>query len=429
MNLLTSIQEQRAEVAVVGLGYVGLPLACRAAGAGLSVTGLDVDGTLIDLINSGQSPIEDVSSQELSEQIQSGRLTATTDPEVLNNADVIVICVPTPLKDELPDMSFIEAASKDVSRHLKAGQLVILESTTYPGTTEEFVLSILETSGLKAGEDFHLGFSPERIDPGNERFGLENVPKIIGGIDEKSTEMMEAFYSTFIDKVVKVSSPRAAEMAKLLENTYRHVNIALVNEIAILCHDLGIDVWEVIEAASTKPFGFQAFYPGPGWGGHCIPVDPAYLSWRVRQLGETARFVELAREINKKMPTYVVQRIGEALNNQGRSLKASKVLVLGITYKADVGDLRESSAIQILEKLAKSGADVGYHDPFVESVDLKGGRLSSVELNEETLSDYDIVMVHTNHSSYDWDFIAAHSPLVLDTRNALHGLQGNIVKL
>lgn len=423
------MQEQTAQVAVIGLGYVGLPLACRASVAGLSVTGLDLDSTLVDLINSGQSPIEDVSSDELSEQIQSGRLTATTDPDVLADADVIVICVPTPLKDELPDMSFIEAASKDVARHLKAGQLVILESTTYPGTTEEFVLSILETSGLKAGEDFYLGFSPERIDPGNERFGLENVPKIIGGIDEKSTEKMEAFYSTFIDKLVRVSSPRAAEMAKLLENTYRHVNIALVNEIAILCHDLGIDVWEVIEAASTKPFGFQAFYPGPGWGGHCIPVDPAYLSWRVRQLGETARFVELAREINKKMPTYVVQRIGEALNNQGRSLKASKVLVLGITYKADVGDLRESSAIQILEKLAKSGADVGYHDPYVESVDLKGGTLNSVELNEETLSAYDIVMVHTDHSSYNWAFIAAHSPLVLDTRNALHGQQGNIVKL
>ena len=414
---------------MVGLGYVGLPMACETARAGFTVTGLDIDAEQVARINHGESSIVDISNEELKTQIESGRLRATTDPGVLANADVILISVPTPLRDELPDMSFIEVAARNVANTLRPGQLVILESTTYPGTTEEFLQQILEASGLVAGEEFFLGFSPERIDPGNEEFGLENVPKIVGGINEKSTELMEAFYSTFIDKVVRVSSPKAAEMTKLLENTYRHVNIALVNEMAILCHDLGIDVWEVIDAAATKPFGFQAFYPGPGWGGHCIPVDPAYLSWRVRQLGETARFVELAREINRKMPGYVVQRIGDALNNVGLSFKSSKALVLGVTYKPDVSDLRESPAIQIIEKLRKTGAKVSYHDPFVESIQLKAGDLRSVELTEDVVTGFDIVIVHTDHSSYDWEWIATRSKLILDTRNAMRGTKGPVVKL
>ncbi|MFN2609565.1 MAG: nucleotide sugar dehydrogenase, partial [Actinomycetota bacterium] len=414
-------------VVVVGLGYVGVPLAIEAAKAGFKVSGLDVDEAKVSLLAKGQTDLIDVDVAALGDLLKQGVLRPTTDPTCLAEADVVVICVPTPLRQELPDMSYIESAADQIAKHLQRGQLIILESTTYPGTTEELLLGKLEASGLKAGIDFHLGFSPERIDPGNESFGLANVPKIIGGIDEKSTDMMDAFYSSFVGSVVRVSSPRTAEMAKLLENTYRHVNIALVNEIAILCHDLGIDVWEVIDAAATKPFGFQPFYPGPGWGGHCIPVDPAYLSWRVRQMGATARFVELAREFNQKMPEYVVQRITEALNDSGKSLKGSKVLVLGVAYKAGVGDVRESPAIEIIERLRKAGADAGFNDPHVPSLELKSGALRSTDLSE--LSAFDLVVVHTDHPDYDWQAIGEAARLVLDTRNALKGSPGNIVKL
>lgn len=324
-------------------------------------------------------------------------------------------------------MTYVEAAATSVAKHLHPGQLIILESTTYPGTTEELLLKILESSGLKAGVDFYLGFSPERIDPGNETYTLTNVPKIVGGIDEKSTDLMEAFYTTFIDTVVRVSSPRAAEMAKLLENTYRHVNIALVNEIAILCHDLGIDIWEVIDAAATKPFGFQPFYPGPGWGGHCIPVDPAYLSWRVRQMGATARFVELAREFNQKMPGYVVQRITEALNDLGTSLKGSKILVMGVAYKADIEDIRESPALEIIDKLLKAGSDVSFADPYVASIPTRNGEMTARLWSD--VADYDLVLVHTDHSAFDWPEIVKTARSILDTRNALAGLEGPIVKL
>ena len=411
MDLLSRIRDRSARVAVIGLGYVGHPLSAAAAAAGFRVTGMDTDSQRVAELN----------------EVSSELLQFSDDPQVLGEAEIILICVPTPLKDELPDMSYVRAAAEDIARSLKPRTLVILESTTYPGTTEELLLGILESSGLKAGVDFHLGFSPERIDPGNQSFDLINTPKIVGGIDQTSTDLMEAFYSGFIDKIVRVSSPKAAEMAKLLENTYRHVNIALINEIAILCHDLGIDVWEVVDAAATKPFGFQAFYPGPGWGGHCIPVDPSYLSWRVRQLGSTARFIELAREFNTKMPEYIVQRIGEALNDQGKSLKGARVLVLGVTYKADIGDLRESPAIEIIERLAKSGVEVSFNDPFVERLDTNGGALEGTSL--ENVTDADLVLIHTAHASYDFKDLTGRARLIFDTRNACQGLGGAVIKL
>lgn len=429
MDVLSRILERRAQVSLIGLGYAGLPLAVRAAEAGFTVTGYDIDREHVARLSSGESPFGDVTSAQLQAQISSGRFRATTDPGTLAGADVIVICVPTPLEHEFPNMSYIEAAAREVAMTLRPEQLVILESTSYPGTTEEFLLKILEGSGLKAGSDFFLGFSPERIDPGNQDFDVTNVPKIVGGIDEQSGDLMEAFYGSIVEKVVRVSSPKAAEMTKLLENTYRHVNIALVNEMAILCRDLGVDVWEVVEAAATKPFGFQAFYPGPGWGGHCIPVDPAYLSWRVRQMGATARFVELAREFNERMPGYVVERIGEVLNERGKSLKNSSVLVLGVTYKPDVPDVRESPAVKIIERLRKAGSAVSFNDPHVKTIESGTEALEGVALSDEVLSEADLILIHTDHSEYDWERVARRASLILDTRNALKGIQGPILKL
>jgi UDP-N-acetyl-D-glucosamine dehydrogenase len=424
------IDDRSAQVAIMGLGYVGLPLALHASEAGFRVVGFDVSPERVQGINDGRSPVTDISDEELSKTLRSGRLHATHDGAALAEVDIYVICVPTPLKHELPDMSYIESAATSVAEYLQAGNLVILESTTYPGTTEEFLKSILEAGGLRAGEDFYLGFSPERIDPGNKDYGLKNVPKIVGGIDDQSAVLMEAFYRSFVNDVVRVSSPAAAEMTKLLENTYRHINIALANEMAILCHDLGIDIWEVIDAAATKPFGFKAFYPGPGWGGHCIPVDPAYLSWRVRQMGATAHFVELAREINDRMPGYVVQRISECLNDQGKSLRASRVLVLGVAYKPDISDVRESPALSILERLQKAGSKVAFHDPYVDRVSLKEGNIERTQLTAAALRDADIVVAVTAHSSYDWKDIADRSRVILDTRNALKDTPStNVVRL
>jgi UDP-N-acetyl-D-glucosamine dehydrogenase len=429
MEIRDAIESRRAAVSVIGLGYVGLPLALKVAETGFEVTGIDTDTNRVNELLRGSSPLLEITDAEVETAVAGGKFRPTTDISTVGQSDIILICVPTPLKLDLPDMSFIEQAAEAVAQNLKAGQLVILESTTYPGTTEEVLLKTLESSGLKAGIDFLLGFSPERIDPGNDEFRLDNVPKIVGGIDKQSTEMMAAFYATFIETIVPVSSARTAEMAKLLENTYRHVNIALVNEIAILCHDLGIDVWEVIDAARTKPFGFQAFYPGPGWGGHCIPVDPAYLSWRVRQIGATARFVELAREFNQKMPTYIVQRVAEALNDGDKSLRGSSVLVLGVAYKPDIRDVRQSPALEIIERLIKSGARVSFHDPHVPVIQLKEGEMKTSELSEETLEAADVVLLHTDHSAFEPTWIAAHSRLVLDTRNGFREVEGNVVRL
>lgn len=427
--LAQRIDDRTATVAVIGLGYVGLPLAVAAAQAGFEVIGFDTEAERVAALARGASHVLDIDPADLATELSSGRFRPTTDPQALGQADVAVICVPTPLRNELPDMTFIENAGRAIAAGLTRGRLVILESTTYPGTTEEYLRAILETSGLLAGEDFWLGFSPERIDPGNPEYQLANVPKIVGGLDGASTALMAAFYGCFIGKIVRVSSPRAAEMAKLLENTYRHVNIALINEIALLCHGLGVDVWEVIDAAASKPFGFQAFYPGPGWGGHCIPVDPAYLSWRVRQMHQTAHFIDLAREVNERMPVYVAQRVGDALNEEGRSLKGSTLLILGVAYKADVADLRESPALNIISRLKRSGANVSYHDPYLASITLDSGPMSSVTLDIERLEAADLVVIITNHSSYDWETITRHARLILDTRNALAGFEGRIIRL
>jgi UDP-N-acetyl-D-glucosamine dehydrogenase len=428
-NLLDRVRGRTARVMVIGLGYVGLPLALRAAESGFSVTGFDVDSERVRALAEGRSYLVDVPSVEVAAQLTTGNFRPAATADSLAQAHVIVICVPTPLNNGLPDMSHIEGAARVVASHSTRGQLVILESTTYPGTTEELLQTALSESGLEAGSDFFLGFSPERIDPGNESFGISNVPKIVGGIDERSTDLMQAFYETFVQKVVRVSSPKVAEMAKLLENTYRHVNIALINEIAILCHDLRIDVWEVIDAAATKPFGFEAFYPGPGWGGHCIPVDPAYLSWRLRQMGETARFVELAREINSHMPRYVVQRITECLNDVGKALRGSSILVLGVTYKADIEDTRESPALEIIGRLVQTGTNIAFHDPYVESIPIPEGSLSRAELRDDVIGSVDLVLILTDHSSYDWQEVGRAARLILDTRNAMKHCEGPIVRI
>lgn len=429
MSLPDRIHLTEARVAVVGLGYVGLPLAAHIADAGFDVIAFDRDPDRVAEIKEGRGNLTDVPDIQISEYVNAGRIGVTGDPQDISGSDVFLICVPTPLKDELPDVSHVEEAGRTICRQMEAGCLVILESTTYPGTTEDLLRSILEAGGLKAGRDFHLGFSPERIDPGNTEFSLAQIPKVIGGIDRTSTDLMEAFYGTFIHKVVTVSSARAAEMTKLLENTYRHINIALANEMAILAHDLDIDIWEVIAAAATKPFGFQAFYPGPGWGGHCIPVDPTYLSWRVRQMGETARFVELAREINKRMPAYVVARVVECLNEAGKSLKGSRIFVLGVAYKADVGDLRESPALDILDRLHKAGAEVAFNDPYVDELELRATKMVSTELSERILAEQDLVLVVTDHSSYDWDTVVQAANRVLDTRNVIPGNDEKVTKL
>ena len=429
-DLRRRIEAREATAAVIGLGYVGLPLAIEAARAGFNVVGYDSNPTKAAELAAGRSSISDVADADVAEVLSYGRFVPSADAGVLNRADVFLICVPTPLKHELPDMSFIESAAREISRRMRRETLVVLESTTYPGTTDDMLRTILEANGFSAGEDFFLGFSPERIDPGNERFGLRNVPKIIGGLDEKSAVLMETFYGSFISKTVRVSSPRAAEMTKLMENTYRHINIALANEMAILAHDLEIDIWEVIDAAATKPFGFHAFYPGPGWGGHCIPVDPAYLSWRVRQMGATAHFVDLARQINDRMPAYVVERIGQLLNDEGKSIRSSRILALGMTYKADVADLRESPALQVVHRLLKAGAEVSVNDPFiVDGLVVGDWSLPPTELTEDTVSSSDLVVVLTPHATYDWGWICRRAARIFDTRNALRGQDGNITYL
>ena len=415
MELVDAIADRTAQVCVLGLGYVGLPLARRIADCGYRVSGLDTDSARVGSIG-----------REIAEV---PRLQATTDIATIHGADVVIICVPTPIKDDLPDMSHVEEAARAVASNLRSGQLVILESTTYPGTTEDFLRSMLEESGLRAGEHFFLGFSPERIDPGNPVFGLVNTPKIVAGIDEPSTKAMSAFYSTLVDEVVQVSSPAVAEMAKLLENTYRHVNIALANEMAILCDDLGLDVWEVIDAASTKPFGFEPFYPGPGWGGHCIPVDPTYLSWRVKEMGQTARFVELATEFNRRMPGYILQRLAEVLAAAGIEVSGSFVLVVGVSYKPETDDCRHSPALEIIGSLLEAGARVAFYDPYVSRITIGGAELESVDLTPQVLGEADLVFLHTGHRAMDAELIAGSARLIFDSRNYFKGTTGNIVKL
>lgn len=421
-SLQEKIATKTLRVAVIGLGYVGLPLAITFAEAGFHVTGIDVDQQKIDRVNSGESYIPDISSSTLEKLIEAKRLNFTCDFEALDDVDAVSICVPTPLgKTRDPDISYILSASQHIRAHLHAGQLVVLESTTYPGTTDEVVLPELESTGLKVGIDYFLAFSPERIDPGNPNFGTRNTTKIVGGVTSTCTKLAHDFYSAAIDEVVPVSSARVAEMAKLLENTFRAVNIGLVNEIAIICEKLGINVWEVIDAASTKPFGFMRFFPGPGLGGHCIPVDPHYLSWKLKTLDYTARFIELATEINSSMPHYVVNKINEALNEQRRSLNGATVLLLGVAYKSNVGDVRESPALDIIQALLKQKAVVLYNDEYVPSLKLQNYESHSQPLSSGLLRAADCVVVVTDHSYYDVPWIVHESRSIVDTRNTTRG--------
>jgi UDP-N-acetyl-D-glucosamine dehydrogenase len=416
--------ERRAVVGVIGLGYVGLPLAVEFGRAGLRVIGFDLDETRIEAINSGLSYIPDVPTEIVRTLSERKKLSATTDFSKLKEVDAVIICVPTPLrKTKEPDISFILAAADQVRAYLHSPQLVVLESTTYPGTTDEVLLPMLQETGLKLDKDFYLAFSPERVDPGNPQFQTHNIPKVVGGVTPMSTEMAATLYQTIVERVHKVSSARVAETAKLLENTYRSVNIGLVNEMAQLCYHLGIDSWEVIEAAATKPFGFMAFYPGPGIGGHCIPLDPHYLSWKARLHGFEARFISLAEEVNSHMPQHVVNLVQDGLNEQSKALKGSRVLVLGVAYKRDINDVRESPALGIVDQLMHKGAAVSYHDPFVPEMKIDGkGSLTSVELTDEALDRCDCAVIVTDHSKVDYARVLKFAPLVVDTRNVTRKL-------
>ena len=406
-------------VGVIGLGYVGLPLAVAFADSGATVIGLDVDPTRVARVRAGESFIEDVSTETLGRLVAAERLTATDDIAAFKDADAIVICVPTPLgKSKEPDISYIVSAADAVAGVIRRGQLVVLESTTYPGTTQDILLPRFEARGLKAGEDFFLAFSPERIDPGNRRYTLREIPKVVGGLTPACRELATALYARVTRQIVPVSAPQTAEMVKLFENTFRSVNIALVNEFAIMCRRLGISVWEVIDAAATKPFGFMPFYPGPGLGGHCLPSDPHYLSWRVRLEGYEPRFIAFADEINRQMPAYVVQLVADAFNDRGRAVRGARVLVLGVAYKPNVADTRDSPAIEIIQTLLAKGARVAYHDPLVPSLTLDRTTLESIAWRDVDLTGRDLVLILTGHRGYDWGAIVREARLVVDTRNA-----------
>ena len=421
-ELLAKIRERRAKLAVVGLGYVGLPLAVEFARAGLRVVGIDVDARKVEALQRGESYIPDVPSVLLAELVSAGALSATTDYSALAGVEAVSICVPTPLnKTRDPDMSYVVDAATHVARHAHPGLLIVLESTTYPGTTEEILLPRLQAAGFQVGEDVFLAFSPERIDPGNPRYGVRNTPKVVGGATPACTEAVTALYSLAVEHVVPVSSMRAAEMVKLLENTFRAVNIGLVNEMALMCDKLDVDVWEVIEAASTKPYGFMKFTPGPGIGGHCIPIDPLYLSWKLKSLNYTARFIELADSINSRMPAYVVSLVADALNDDGRALKGARVLVLGVAYKKDSDDVRESPALDLMTELKARKAVVSFHDPHVARLTLDGDELASQPLSAALLQAADCVVVATDHSAIDWALVRTAARVVVDTRNALRG--------
>jgi len=410
-------------IGVIGLGYVGLPLAVAFAESGATVLGLDVDAGRVAAVRAGTSFIEDVPAATLGAAVRAGRLSASNDVTALKDADAIVICVPTPLsKSKEPDISHIVSAADAVASVIRAGQLVVLESTTYPGTTEEILLPRFEARGITAGEDFFLAFSPERIDPGNRTYTLRDIPKVVGGLTTACRELVATLYARITHEVVPVSGPETAEMVKLFENTFRSVNIALVNEFAIMCRKLGISVWEVIGAAATKPFGFMPFYPGPGLGGHCLPSDPYYLSWKVRLAGYEPRFITFADEINRQMPAYVVQLVADALNDRGRAVRGARLLVLGVAYKPNVADTRDSPALEIIDTLLRKGAQVDYHDPGVPEVRAGDRTLASVAWPPRDLGAWDVVLVLTAHAGYDWPAIVRAAPLVVDTRNATGGL-------
>jgi UDP-N-acetyl-D-glucosamine dehydrogenase len=410
----------KERVVIIGQGYVGLPLAVAASLSGRTVIGVDLDKSRVDGLNAGVSPVGDVGDAELRAVLDAGRYRAVSDFTAVADADVVVMCVPTPYHNDAPDLSYIEGAARQIGEHLSAGTLVILESTTYPGTTEEVLLPILEeASGLRGGVELQVAFSPERIDPGNPTYGLHNTPKIVGGLTREATERAKAFYEGFVAQVVPVSGPKSAEMAKLLENTFRHINIALVNELAVLCQDLGVDVWEVIDAAASKPFGFMPFYPGPGVGGHCIPVDPMYLSWRVKQFGGAAKFIDLARDVNAGMPLYVVQRIQDLLNNRERSLKGAQILLIGVAYKPNISDMRESPALPLIDLLRRKGAAVSFSDPHVPELVLEDGTRLTHLPPLAAVDSADCVVIVTAHAGVDHADIAARAALLFDTRNVV----------
>jgi UDP-N-acetyl-D-glucosamine dehydrogenase len=433
--LLKKIKDGEAIVGIVGLGYVGLPLVREFARGGAKIIGFDVDEKKVEALNAGKSYIEHIPESEVKDIVKTGRFEPTTDFSRLKEPDCILICVPTPLsKMREPDLTYVEATALAISKTLRKGQCVVLESTTYPGTTKEVMLPILEESGLKVGEDFYLAFSPEREDPGRKDYTTKTIPKVVGGHDKASLDVAVACYEIAIDTVVPVTSCEAAEAAKILENTYRCVNIALVNELKVLFDKMGIDVWEVIRAASTKPFGYTAFYPGPGLGGHCIPIDPFYLSWKAREYGMATRFIELAGEINVSMPEWVIHKTMEALNECGKAMKGSKILVLGLAYKKDVDDDRESPSYELIDLLREKGAKVDYNDPHCpvvpktrEHAHLAG--MKSKPLTEKSLAKYDAVLISTDHTKYDYDFIVKHAQLVVDTRNATKDVKANRKKI
>ena len=434
MELRDKIRDKSARIGIIGLGYVGLPLAVEFALHGFDVTGFDVDASKVADINAGRSYILDVRHEDVASTVAAGRFRATADMSALHDMDVVDICVPTPLrKTRDPDLSYVVKAVESVKAQLRKGQLVILESTTYPGTTDEVVQPILEETGLKAGTDFFLAFSPERVDPGNQSYSTRTIPKVVGGMNPATTDVAVALYGSIIDRVVPVSSTQVAEMVKLLENTFRAVNIGLVNEIALMSHRMHIDVWEVIEAAATKPFGFMPFFPGPGLGGHCIPIDPFYLSWKARQSGFECRFIELAGHVNGSMPAFVVERVGEALNTVRKAINGARIHVFGVAYKKDVSDMRESPALDVLELLHERGAELSYTDPYVPTLEHGGLSMTSVpeaEAGSGAGGAIDCAIICTNHALFDYAAMPGRFPLVVDTRNALKGhAASNIFRL
>ncbi len=430
-NLESRIRDKSADIGVVGLGYVGLPLALAFAEAGFNVTGVDADQGRVNKITRGVSYLLDIESARLKKAVTKGRLKATISQSALRRADTIIICVPTPLtKTKEPDLTYIVSATNDIARFLRLGHLVILESTTYPGTTREVVLPILESTGLKVGIDYFLTFSPERIDPGSRKFTIKNTPKIVGGMEPTSTKLAALLYRHVSDRVLEVSTPEVAEMDKVFENVFRSVNIALVNELAKLCEKMKINVWEVIKSASTKPFGYMPFYPGPGVGGHCIPLDPYYLASKAREYFFHTRFIELAAEINETMPEYIVEQTVAALNTRGKSLKGSKILILGVAYKKDIEDVRESPALRVIELLMEKKATVHYHDPYIPSFKESNFKLRSVKLTRKMFGSYDCVVIVTDHSCYDLKSIVREAKLVFDTRGCTVGIKSaNIIRL
>jgi UDP-N-acetyl-D-glucosamine dehydrogenase len=429
-EFLRRIDSKEAVIGVVGLGYVGLPVAVTFAEAGYRVAGIELREEKVEILNSGASHLRDMPNERVKPLVEAGRLSASTSFDPLREADAVIVCVPTPLAKGAPDLSNVVFAGESLGKVIKAGSLFVLESTTYPGTTEELLQPLLEVGGLKAGEDFFLAFSPERIDPGNPSYDFADIPKVVGGMNEESTRAAAALYEQVVPKVVTVSGTREAEMAKLIENIYRHINIALVNELALYSHEMGIDIWEAIEAASTKPFGFMPFWPSPGWGGHCIPLDPSYLSWKVRQYRDhEIRFVELAQSINSEMPRYVLDRVGQLLNDKDKSIKGADVLCIGVAYKGGSEDVRESAGLRVISLLQKRGAKVTYHDPLVPEIEVAGTPMGSISLDRETLNAQDVVVILIPQTGVDWQLVEEQASTIFDCCRAIRHPSDKVSRL